>query len=57
MQVILTPRAEKDLKGLDPKVASRVAQALEQYAETGHGDLKRLHGAGRGLRLRVATGE
>ncbi|MBI4312599.1 MAG: type II toxin-antitoxin system RelE/ParE family toxin [Chloroflexi bacterium] len=53
MQVILTPRAKKDLEGLDHKVASRIIQALERYAETGHGNLKRLHGAGRELRLRV----
>ncbi|MDO8750998.1 MAG: type II toxin-antitoxin system RelE/ParE family toxin [Dehalococcoidia bacterium] len=53
MQVIITPRAKKDLEGLDRNVASRVIQALQRYAETGHGNLKRLHSAGRELRLRV----
>ena len=35
-------RAERDLRGLDARVARRIVQALERFAETEAGDVRRL---------------
>ena len=51
--VVLSPRAEADLRALDPPVAARVIGAIERFAETGAGDVKRLRGASPEYRLRV----
>ena len=45
--------ARKQLRRLDKPTRERVRQALHQFAETGHGDVVRLHGSETGLRLRV----
>jgi mRNA interferase RelE/StbE len=52
-QVIVAPRAQKDLDALDPPVARRVLDALERLAENQRGRLKRLQGTHEELRLRV----
>jgi mRNA interferase RelE/StbE len=49
-----TPRAQKDVRRLDPQVAERVRTAIRRFAETGHGDITRLEVEG-DLRLRVGA--
>jgi mRNA interferase RelE/StbE len=45
--------AQRDLRRLDPGVASRVLEAIGRYADTGYGDVTRLHGIDEEYRLRV----
>lgn len=52
-QVIVAPRAQKDLDAPDPPIARRVSDALERLAESQRGRLKRLQGTDEELRLRV----
>jgi mRNA interferase RelE/StbE len=40
--VHLTARAERDLKRLDVEARRRVVATLERYAETEHGDVRKL---------------
>jgi mRNA interferase RelE/StbE len=47
------PAALRDFDGLDRITQKRVATALERFAATGHGDVKRLQGRIRDFRLRV----
>jgi mRNA interferase RelE/StbE len=48
------PAVESALERMDPSIRSRLREALERYASTGHGDVRPLHGEFRGLyRLRV----
>ena len=47
------PAALRDFDGLDRITQERVIAALERYAATGHGDVKRLQGRFRDFRLRV----
>ena len=51
--VRLTNRARRDLQRVGPAVAGQVVEALERFAETGHGDVKKLRGVDREWRLRV----
>ena len=48
-----TEQASKDLGRLDRHVRERVVRAVERLAQTGYGDLVRLKGPGRRMRLRV----
>lgn len=48
-----TERAAKDLQRLGAREARRIRAGIVRYAETGHGDVKRLQGA-EDFRLRVA---
>jgi len=48
-----TDEARKEVQGLDPSVAHRVARALERLANSGYGDVKHLHQQGDTNRLRV----
>ena len=48
-----TGSARRDLRRLDRAVAARILSALERFAETGEGDITRLHGTSDELRLRV----
>ena len=48
-----TDAAIKDLGRLDKKTATRVDQAIQRFADTGQGDVKRLKGQQGELRLRV----
>ena len=52
-RVVVTNRARRDLRSLEPEVARRVLQALERLAATGHGDVRRMRGRGLVWRLRV----
>ncbi|MBA2278152.1 MAG: type II toxin-antitoxin system RelE/ParE family toxin [Chloroflexia bacterium] len=45
--------AERDMRRLDPGVSQRIQDAVEQLAETGHGDVRPLQGRERQWRLRV----
>jgi mRNA interferase RelE/StbE len=47
------PAALRDFAGLDRVTQQRVVAALERFAATGHGDVKRLQGRIRDFRLRV----
>jgi mRNA interferase RelE/StbE len=52
-QVEWTDEAKKALRKLgDKAVARRVAEAVTRFADSGHGDVKKLQGE-RGYRLRV----
>jgi mRNA-degrading endonuclease RelE of RelBE toxin-antitoxin system len=46
-------RASNDLGSLDRGIARRIREGLLRYAETGTGDVIRLHGQGGTLRLRI----
>jgi mRNA-degrading endonuclease RelE of RelBE toxin-antitoxin system len=52
VEVIISPRAERDLRRLDRGVAQRVANAIRRYAQSEGGDVRRLTGIDE-LRLRV----
>jgi len=47
------PAGFRDLDGLDRITQRRVTAALERFAATGHGDVKRLQGRPGEFRLRV----
>lgn len=40
--LVYTARALRDLKKLDKPTGARIVTALERYATTGHGDVKKL---------------
>ena len=44
LHVVWTDRAEKDARRLPPEIRKRVAETVDRYAETGHGDVLRLKG-------------
>lgn len=39
------PRSLRDLGKLDSQIKTRVVESLERFAETGHGDVRKLRGA------------
>ena len=43
-QVRWSNRAEKDLERLDRKVRRKIVAAVDRFAQTGQGDVKRLQG-------------
>ncbi len=49
------PAALTDVGRLDRRTQDRVRQALYRLAETGYGDVKRIHGTDQELRLRVGN--
>ena len=51
--LVYSNRARRDIRSLDPSVARRVFQSLERLAQTGYGDVTRLHGQEKEWRLRV----
>ena len=51
-RITFTPRAASQWLKLSQEVRLRVNARLEQFAETGHGDVKKLKGRA-GARLRV----
>ena len=53
--ISLTGRALGDLQALDARVAERVLRAINRFAETGHGDVRRLQGIDQEWRLRVGA--
>lgn len=53
-RIRFSPYVQSDVRAIDRENAMRVLNALHQYAETGHGDVKALEGDLAGLlRLRV----
>jgi mRNA interferase RelE/StbE len=52
-RVVLTGRARRDLRRLDPPIASRILDALDHLAATGQGDVRRVRGTADEWRLRV----
>ena len=50
--IVLTHAAARDLDGLPPRARADVSSALNAYAMSGHGDIKKLKGR-EGYRLRV----
>ena len=48
-----TPAASRDLRRLERPTAQRVRQTVIDFAETGHGDIVKLHGREPEWRLRV----
>ena len=52
-RVVLTERARRDLRGLDTAVATRLISAIDRLAQTGYGDVMRLHRQEREWRLRI----
>lgn len=54
-QVVFTKRARSDLERLDKPDRSRIVTAVERFAETGHGDIKRIVGTNDQFRLRVGN--
>jgi hypothetical protein len=56
-RVLFRPQAARDLEGLPNPSRDQLEDAIERFAQTGHGAIKMLAGAGRQLRLRVWTGE
>lgn len=55
MTVVWTGPARRDLRRLSREIAARVVLAVERFATTGQGDIKRLTDAGGDLRLRVGA--
>ena len=49
---IWTDRAKEQLRAIDREQALEILHALTSYADSGHGDIKKLKGSG-DLRLRV----
>jgi mRNA interferase RelE/StbE len=45
--------ALRDLRGMAPALAGRIVDAVDRYAATGRGDVKRLQGNPATYRLRV----
>lgn len=52
-QILWWPAALRDLRKLDPIVARQIRDAVQRYADTGQGNVKRLRPPDTGLRLRV----
>jgi len=50
---VLSRRAESDLRALDRETVRRVLDAIEKFAATGHGDVRKLQGSAADYRLRV----
>ena len=52
-KIVWSERARADIRRLDRDTAMRIFAALLRFAETGEGDIKKLQGESRELRLRV----
>lgn len=52
-ELVWTRPAVKDVENLDPPVAERVLKAADRFADTEHGDVKKLKGKENRYRLRV----
>lgn len=51
--VVYTARAERDLRSLPRQIRDRIRETVERFAESGHGDLRKLQGSEGMYRLRV----
>jgi mRNA interferase RelE/StbE len=52
-KIIITPQAKADVRRIDRETAMRILAALDRFARTGEGDIKKLQGDSGELRLRV----
>jgi mRNA interferase RelE/StbE len=52
-KIIFTPPARADVRRIDRDTAMRILTALDRFARTGEGDIKKLEGNTGELRLRV----
>jgi mRNA interferase RelE/StbE len=52
-KIAWSERARVDIRGLNRETAMRIFAALDRFAESGEGDIKRLQGTASELRLRV----
>jgi mRNA interferase RelE/StbE len=52
-RVLFRPQAARDLERLEDRDRDQVEDAIERFAQTGSGDVKRLVNEGRQLRLRA----
>ena len=55
MSITFSNQARRDLKGLEQLAGRRVVEAIKRYSHTGEGDVKRLKGNDKTLRLRVGS--
>jgi mRNA interferase RelE/StbE len=53
MNIVWSERARADIRRLDRETAMRIFAALNRFAETGEGDVKKLQGESDELRLHV----
>jgi hypothetical protein len=54
-KIVWSERARMEVRRLDRDTAMRIFTALQRFAETGEGDVKKLKGQPGELRLRVGT--
>ncbi|HXG41578.1 MAG TPA: type II toxin-antitoxin system RelE/ParE family toxin [Dehalococcoidia bacterium] len=54
-QVEWSERAITDLRWLPARDAKRVIEAVERYAQSGHGDIRKIRGRDALFRLRIGT--
>jgi len=52
-KIVITPQAKADVRRIDRETAMRILAALDRFAHTGEGDIKKLQGDSGELRLRV----
>jgi mRNA interferase RelE/StbE len=52
-KIVITPQAKIDVRRIDRETAMRILAALDRFARTGEGDIKKLQGDSGELRLRV----
>ena len=52
-RILFTPPARADVRRIDREDAMRILTALDRFARTGEGDIKKLQGESEELRLRV----
>lgn len=52
-KIVFTPSARADVRRIDRDEAMRILNALDRFAGTGEGDIKKLKGDSSELRLRV----
>jgi mRNA interferase RelE/StbE len=52
-KIIITPQAKTDVRRIDRETAMRILTALDRFAQTGEGDIKKLKGDSNESRLRV----
>ena len=52
-KIVFTPPARADVRRIDRDAAMRILNALDRFARTGEGDIKKLQGDSGELRLRV----
>lgn len=52
-KIVITPQAKTDVRHIDRETAMRILAALDRFARTGEGDIKKLQGDSGELRLRV----